>query len=420
MKIAMIFPGQGSQYVGMGKNLCEKYEIARKTFQEANEALNFDLQKLCFEGDMEELTKTENSQPAILTVSVAAYRVYMEKIGVPPTLMAGHSLGEYSALVCAGSMEFADAVKIVRQRGLFMQDAVPVGVGAMAAIGDLDRELVEEECEKYSKANDKVVVVSNYNGKKQLVISGHKEAVEELGEIFAEMDGLVIPLKVSAPFHCPMMKPAADNLEQELKKYNYNDIAYPVISNVHVKPYESKDAIIDNLASQVVEPVRWYDTIKYFEEQGIEMAIELGPKTVLKKLMKKNAKDISTYSFDKENDWKNITRKLIISEHNEYTECNLMPVITKCMAVAVSTKNSNFNNEEYQDGVIEPYRRIKEIQEDIEENGVNPSKEQAQEALDMLKTVFDTKKTPIEEQKDRFNQIFEATGTGDIFDSVLK
>ncbi len=419
MKLAMLFPGQGSQYVGMGKALCDQFDVAQRTFQEANEALNFDIQKLCFEGSMDELTKTENSQPAILTASVAAFRVYMQEIGVAPHILAGHSLGEYSALVCTNSIEFADAVKVVRQRGLFMQTAVPVGMGAMAAISGLDIETVEKECNKYSASGDNIASVSNYNAKDQIVISGHKPAVEALSETFGKMGATVIPLKVSAPFHCSLMKPAADNLRLELEKYTYKDFTYPVISNVEAVPYTSKDTIVDILTKQVVDAVRWHESMKYLAGLDIDFAIEMGPKNVLKNLMKKNLKELTAYTFDREDDKKMIRNRLAVKENSSNGDDKFMAVITRCMAVAVCTKNSNWNNDEYNSGVIEPYRYIKQMQMSMEKDGIKPTKEQAEEAIDMLKSVFKTKGTPNEERIKRFNQILDETNTIEFFESII-
>lgn len=196
---AFLFSGQGAQYVGMGKKLCDNFQIARELFEEASDILGFDIKKLCFSGSIELLTKTENAQPAILTTSVAGFKVYMQEIGYEPMLLIGHSLGEISALVCAEGIVFRDAIKIVRRRGEFMNVAVPAGVGAMAAVEGIDSEYIVEECQKWVD-KEKLVVVSNYNAPSQTVISGHKEAVAELSEIFTRAGGRVISLKVSAPY----------------------------------------------------------------------------------------------------------------------------------------------------------------------------------------------------------------------------
>ena len=415
-KAAFLFPGQGSQFIRMGRDLCDKSTAARQIFEEANDALGFDLLKLCVEGNLEELTRTENAQPAILTTSVAAFRVYMQEIYVEPLYCAGHSLGEFSALVCSGAIRFSDAVKIVRQRGKIMQEAVPVGLGAMSAIVGISKDIVEDECKKNSTMEN-MVMVSNYNSPEQTVISGHSDAVGKVCKRLGELGARVIPLKVSAPFHSPLMQPAADRLRDELKKYTYHELKYPVISNVTALPYESKASIIDNLVMQIVWPVRWVDSMKYLSEQGIDFAVELGPQTVLKNLMKKNVPGIVTYSFDKEEDIISLKKKILNDEDDNltYSKENGLKLITKCITIAVCTKNHNWDNDEYQKGVIEPYRRIQQMLGELEVKGEAPSIEQMKNALEMLMSVFITKKTPVGEQEVRFSQIFDETGLKGFF-----
>lgn len=412
-RLVLLFPGQGSQYVKMGKELYDSYACAREVFDQANEALGFDLKKLCFEGDIDELTKTENAQPAILTASVAAFKVYMEKIGITPVCAAGHSLGEYSALVCSGAVNFTDAVRIVRQRGKFMQEAAAQGTGLMAAIGGIDVDVIESECKKVSDG-EHIAVVSNYNAPNQTVISGHREAVELVGENLKKMGGTVTFLKVSAPFHSPLMQSAAEKLKGEIEKYQFNSFKFPVISNITALPYEGSASIIGNLTSHLILPVQWVNSMKYVVDSGVSVAVEVGPGKVLKNLMKRNSAEVGCYSFDESKDVEELL-KLNNTEDKNAAQENGSTVVTRCMAVAVCTPNSNWDNEEYQKGVVEPYKKIQEMQEEIEKSGQKPTIEQMQEALQMLKSVFITKKTPVKEQIERFNQIFEETGTGHLF-----
>ncbi|MCX7748504.1 MAG: ACP S-malonyltransferase [Clostridia bacterium] len=412
-KIALLFPGQGSQYVGMAKKLYDLYEDVRETFEEANNALGFDLKSLCFEGSMEDLTKTENTQPAILTASVAAFRAYMREIGIQPLFMAGHSLGEFTALSCAGAIKFSDAVKIVRQRGKFMQEAVAVGVGGMAAVSGVSRDIIEEECVRASNGSN-IVVVSNYNAPDQIVISGHIAAVNEAGEKLAQKGARVIPLKVSAPFHSPLMQPAADRLREELMKYKFSGLNFPVISNVTAMPYPDKESIVEYLAKQIVQPVKWQASMEYMQNQGVEWVVEAGPQTVLRNLMKKNAPAVKAFSYDSDQDVGALKR--LVSPEGQQAEGikQGMSVITKCIATAICTKNSNWDEQEYQTGVVQPYRKIKNMKDEIEKEGRQPQIEEIKAALEMLKSVFITKKTPKEEQRERFNEIFEATGIGQV------
>lgn len=414
-KAALLFPGQGSQYVGMAKNFCDSFKAAKDTFNEANEALGFDLAKLCFEGNIEELTKTENTQPAILTASVAAFRVFSSEIGIEPVCAAGHSLGELSALCCAGGINFADAVKIVRQRGKFMQEAVPVGVGGMAAVAGVSLEKIVSVCEKVS-TEGKLVTVANLNSPVQTVISGNIEAVNKAGESLEAAGAIIIPLKVSAPFHCSLMQPAADRLSEELTKYNFNDMKFPVIANITAEPYPNKESIADYLTKQIVSPVKWRDSMEYIVKSGADLAVELGPKTVLRNLMKKNAPGLKTYSYDDKSDVQALKNQL---GSNEQKINNGLEIITGCIAAAVCTKNSNWDEQEYQKGVVEPFRKVKNIREEIKKEDRQPDAGEVKIALDMLKSVFVTKKIPADEQTDRFSEILNTPDLKQQFSGYL-
>lgn len=414
--VALLFPGQGSQYVGMGKKFYERYSLVKELFEEANEILGFDLKSLCFEGDVNELTKTENTQPAILTVSVAMFKIFLEETEIKPLFIAGHSLGELSALTCAGAINFADAIKIVRQRGMFMKDAVVDGVGMMAAISEINSDAITQECFNISN-NQNIVSLSNYNSPMQTVISGHKEAVLKVCENLKAKGARVIPLKVSAPFHCSLMKPAADRFKTELQKYSFNDFVYPVISNVTALPYYNKDRIVENLSEHLIKPVRWKEVIEYLNSQCVDGTVEIGPQKVLKNLTKKNFSSMFTYSFDDDEDYIKLTNNF--TKRQDVENKGRPTVITRCLAIAVCTPNKNWNNDEYHKGVIEPYVKIQKMQEEIENQGKNPTKEQMREALEMLRTVFITKKTSLDEQIERFEQIFSETGTTALFDDFV-
>ncbi len=291
-KYAFLFPGQGSQYVGMGKDLKDNFKVAADVFAEADEALGESLSKLCFEGPEDDLKLTMNTQPAILTVSVAALRVLQQESNITPEVVAGHSLGEFSALVASGTLKFADAVRIVRKRGTFMQEAVPVGVGGMAAVLGMDTAAVEKICEE--SAQGQFVAPANYNAPGQIVISGHTEAVKRAAEK-AEAEGAkrVVILAVSAPFHSKLMKPAADRLGEALKSIEIGDLDIPVLSNVEADFYPSKDAVRQLLTQQVNNPVRWIEEMEKMMQAGIDNALELGPGKVLCGLMRKISRDVS-------------------------------------------------------------------------------------------------------------------------------
>jgi len=285
--IACVFPGQGAQKVGMGKELADAYPVCRDTFAEADEALGAPLSTLCFEGPEPQLLLTENTQPAILAVSVAIYRVARAN-GLEPAFAAGHSLGEYSAHVAAGTLSFADALRTVRRRGRYMQEAVPVGEGAMSAILGLDAAAVGAACEAASAELGAVVTPANLNAPGQVVIAGQAAAVARAGEL-AKARGAkrVIALAVSAPFHCPLMWPAQQRLEPELRALAVNDPAMPVVANVDGLPKTDAASAIEALIRQVSSPVRWEDVVRRLIADGARTFVELGPGTVLSGLIRK-------------------------------------------------------------------------------------------------------------------------------------
>ena len=283
--IAFIFPGQGSQKVGMGRALAEAFPVCRQTFDEADEALGEPLSLLCFEGPADRLMLTENTQPALLTVSVAAYRL-LESLGHRASFMAGHSLGEYSAHVAAGTLAFADAVRIVRQRGRLMQEAVPVGVGAMAAVLGLDAALVAQACRE--AAQGEVVAPANLNGPGQVVIAGVRAAVERAGARARELGARrVVPLPVSAPFHCALMKPAEERLAPALRALEVRAPRVPVVANVDAEPKRDGASAVEALIRQVSSAVRWEDVVRRLASEGVSAYVEVGPGGVLGGLVRK-------------------------------------------------------------------------------------------------------------------------------------
>jgi len=290
-KVVFLFPGQGSQHAGMGKSLCEANAPARAVFEEADSALGFELSRLCFEGPEEDLKLTENTQPAILTVSIAAFRVAQDR-GLRADFAAGHSLGEYSALVAAGSLSFADAVRLVRKRGRFMQEAVPSAVGAMAALlklpeGKLDGVLAEA-------GQGEVVTAANFNSPDQVVIAGHAGAVARAMEL-AKAAGAkrAVPLPVSAPFHCPLMTPAQDRMRAELETVEFRDLSVPVINNWQAREIRTAAEARQGLIEQIPSPVQWVRTLRLLVELGVTKGYEVGPGAVLTGLVRQTAPDIA-------------------------------------------------------------------------------------------------------------------------------
>ncbi len=295
-KLAFIFPGQGSQRAGMGKALAEQFPAARAVFDQADQALGFPLSKLCFEGPEEELKLTANTQPAILTTSVAAYRV-LEEQGIAPDYVAGHSLGEYSALVASGCLSLAEAVVTVRNRGTYMQEAVPAGQGAMAALLGLPLPKVQQVCEQV--AQGQVVVPANLNSPGQIVISGHKEAVERAAAAAKDAGAKrAVLLPVSAPFHSSLLQPAAARLESDFQRIGFSGLGIPLVTNVDAEVIETPQAARDALLRQVPAPVRWEESMRKLIELGCDCFIEVGPGKVLAGLLRQIDRSVRALSVE--------------------------------------------------------------------------------------------------------------------------
>jgi len=303
MNKAFVFPGQGSQYPGMGRELYEKYPAAHQVFEEADDALGFSVSKMCFEGTQEELRLTENTQPAILAMSVAAFRV-LEERGCRPDYVAGHSLGEYSALVAAGALTLGDAAVLVRQRGRYMQEAVPVGVGAMAALVGIESEMAHAVCAK--AAEEQIVAPANLNSSVQVVIAGHREAVERAMTLAKEAGARhAIMLPVSAPFHCLLLQPAADRLKYDIDACSFADLKFPLITNVDAGPIETADAARKSLERQVTMPVRWQESVQWLLGKNVRKFVEVGPGKVLLGLIRNADKSVGMFNAEDEKSLEN-------------------------------------------------------------------------------------------------------------------
>ncbi len=295
--LAFLFPGQGSQAVGMGRALAERFATARETFARADEALGYSLSRLCFEGPEEELRLTANAQPAILTTSVAVLRVLREETALAPEIVAGHSLGEWSALVCAGALALEDAVRLVHLRGRFMQEAVPAGQGGMAALMGASPEQVRALCA--AAAEGEVLSPANFNGGGQIVIAGSAGAIARaIAQAKAHGAKRAVPLPVSAPFHCALMEPAAGRLAEELARVTVKDPGVPVVTNVLAEPNRDGSRIRELLTRQVTAPVRWEESVQKLAALGVRRALELGPGKVLAGLCKRIAKEIEVTSVE--------------------------------------------------------------------------------------------------------------------------
>ena len=306
-KVALLFPGSGAQYIGMGKKLYNQYSQVKEIFEEASDAINIDLKKLCFEGPEEKLTETQNTQPAIFTVSMIAYEL-LKKEGIEPEMVAGHSLGEYAALCAAGVFDFETGLKLVRKRGELMASAVTDGSeGTMAAIIALDQSRIEEICNKV----DGVCELANINSPMQIVISGEKEAIKKAMELASEEGAKkVVELNVSSAFHSQLMEPAKNKLKKYIEDIDFNDPSIPVVANSTADIVKDRNEIVSALEKQLTSPVRWVESMELMSSKGIDVALEVGPGRVLKALMRRIDRSIKTYNVEDKASLKKAIKKI--------------------------------------------------------------------------------------------------------------
>ncbi|SEG59411.1 ACP S-malonyltransferase [Paenibacillus sp. UNC499MF] len=394
------FPGQGSQRVGMGKALSERYAVFNKAMEEANEALGMRLDSLMYEGPMTELTRTDNAQPAILAVGVAMFRVYSREWGYAPAMAAGHSLGEITALTCAGAITFPDALRLVRSRGEFMQEAAAAGIGAMAAVNGPSPDVVAEVCLETSAGcadGSRMVVVSNMNSERQTVISGHKEAVHEASERLSGLGAAVIQLQVSAPFHSPLMAPAAAHFARVLSRVSFGEMSFPVVSSLTGQPYGNTAEIAGMLARGLTDPVNWPAVLAFQKSIGVTAAVELGPGNVLKRLAPPGG--MRVFAFDDKED------EAHLAAASRQTDAYPIELLNRCLAIATCVRNRNWNAAEYEQGVAKPYRGVQQLVERLRETGEQAAEAHVRQALAMLESVFRTKGATAEEQERRLARL---------------
>ncbi|KAF6626158.1 ACP S-malonyltransferase [Paenibacillus sp. EKM208P] len=393
-RMALVFPGQGSQYVGMGAAWHSGFTEADRLFEEAADILGYDLKALCMAGPITQLSRTFYTQPALLTINVIAFRRYMHEIGIIPEFSAGHSLGEYSALVSSGVLSFSDALRLVQKRGRFMEEAAVAGLGSLIAVRGAELSAVEEFCRLHSTV-DQPAVIACYNSPNQYVVSGHHTSVAVVAGELEQRGAQITRLQVSGPFHSPLMQHAADRLTEELQKYTLNEALWPVISNVTALPYPDVDSIRQGLILQMTHPVRWIQTMQYMANRGVKQGIELGPRTVLKNLAKEINTTIEFLSVDRDLDRVELERRFSIRDW-----------VARSLSLAVSTPNANWNEDDYRKGVILPVRRLEELLRSSESgSGLPPAFEQRQEILECIRLVLQTKQVSEGEQKVMLEQL---------------
>ncbi|MDQ0050711.1 [acyl-carrier-protein] S-malonyltransferase [Paenibacillus polymyxa] len=386
--MTLLFSGQGSQYVGMGAAWQDGFSETDHIFEEAADILGYDLKTLCMEGPISQLSRTSYTQPALLTISVIAFRRYMHDVGIIPQFSAGHSLGEYSALVSSGVLSFGDALRVVQERGRFMEEASEAGVGCMIAVRGADLNLLEELCDHYAVTSEPVTIAC-YNSSYQYVVSGHHASVAAVAGQLEQRGFQITRLQVSGPFHSPLMQHAANRLALELQKYTFHEPLWPVISNVTALPYTDANSIRQGLHLQMIRPVRWIQTMQYMEKYGVKQGIELGPRTVLKNLAKETNIAFEVLSLDRDLDRIELERRF-----------SLRDWLVKPLTVAVSTPNANWNEDEYHKGVILPIRRLEELLKSIESDSSSSAYELRREALECIRLILQTKQVSAGEHEE--------------------
>lgn len=401
-KIVVMFPGQASQYVGMGQRWLNQSLEVRERFEEASDALGYDLAKLCLTGPAAQLNRTDYTQPALLTLGVATYEAMRREHGLAPSFLAGHSIGEWTALTAAGVFPFADAVRLARIRGEAMASC-DAGAGAgMAAVRELDAELVESLLETMDPEG-RNVQIANYNSPSQTIIAGNAHGLRLAEERLTELGAKYIRLNVSGPFHSRYMSGAEERLAAALSDVTVGQPAIPVMCGQKGRLYAPEDDIPDMLVRHLTQPVRWTQMVRELARAGAEQWLEIGPKQVLKRLTLETLAEAEIYALDEEADYE----AWVASGKRDPDAPNLIGL---CMGAAAATRNTNWDAEAYQRGVVECYRQIKALHEQAEQEGREPAESEMKRALSLLQTIFETKGTPHEERQARIRGILAASG----------
>lgn len=411
-KIVIMFPGQASQYVGMAKEWMNRYKLIGERFKEASEVLGFDLARLCFEGPVGELKKTENTQVALVASSTAMFEALVKEEGIMPSYLAGHSIGEISALTAAGVFNYSDAVKLARIRGEAMASCNADNKAGMMAVKNISANLLETLLQELDPEK-KSVEIANYNSTNQTILSGNLKELNRVGDILKIKGARVIPLNVSGPFHSRYMKPATTALSNALKSLKLNNMKYTVMCGHKGRLYTQGDDIKESLVAQLTAPIRWTTVLSELKNLGVDEYIETGPKDVLKNLTIQTIEGVKVYSYDVKAD--RALREADINQQKMLQYKNLKRFLGLCLGAAVVTRNTNWDEKAYQEGVVEPYRTIQRINEKVEQEDRPPTQEEMKSAVTLLKTIFITKGVPVQQSAERLQNIYKSTGTEDLF-----
>lgn len=401
-RIAVLFPGQGSQYVGMGKTLCENYHVAKEVFVQADDILNMNLRQICCLGSIRELSDFSNTLLAIFVMNVASYKVFEEIYGFTPLVGAGHSLGELSALVCSGIADFEHMLELVRYRSKLAIEQKQYG--HMTIVNDCTKEYLEDICTQYNSEIEPISIVC-YNSKNQFVIAGHKKGLLEIEKLLKKEHIKITPLLNSPPLHSSIMNVIVDFFKKEALKLHTNTYKWPVIANCDAEAYTTEGGIASKLSQQLVKPVLWTECISNMIKMGTEVFVEIGPQSLLTEINRQNHIMIPSYSFLQKNDREELEK--FLTQKKAFGRNYAITVVTKCLSAAVSVKNNNPDIGEYQTEVIEPYHKVSEMQKIIQKYDNLPTKEQEEEAIEMLRRVLRGKQVSLPESEEILKDILE-------------
>lgn len=381
-KIAVVFPGQGSQFIGMGKTLCQQFTTAERVFEVAEEILGIPLRQICFEGRVSELNRITTLFPAIITYGVASYKVFQEMTGIKADYMAGHSLGEYAALVCSGTLDFSDAIRLVEKRASLCLEHSLTEQGSMTVIDGLDASTINKYCERLLKES-KSIYISCYNKEKQIVVSGQSQGIMELEDMAMEECAQVTPMIMMPPFHCPLMEPITKEMREYLQSIPFRKGNVTVIGNVNGMPYpKEREKITGNLTHHLVKPVMWYQSLKYMQIKGVRTVVEMGAHNYLTAMVKEINPGCKAYAYGMNQDW---DLKKLASTNNNLR----LSLPKKCIKIVVSSKNYSKNTSGYDEKVMRAYKELEAIS-----NGRDIEGETDDRAMKLLLEILDLKEVP--------------------------
>ena len=404
-KIAMVFPGQGSQYIGMGESFYKNYMISRQTYEEASDVAGIDIAKLCFQDSVIRINQIEEMQLAVTTTNVAIARAYFEQYGVAPQFAMGHSVGEYAALTISGAISFADTIKILKYRGELLKDSLKQNLGTMVIAENIDKATVKSVIQNNGLSND--VFIAAYNSPKQILISGREKEMDQVFELLLDADARITPLLSSPPMHSPVLLQYEEDFKKFLEGFQYYSFRFPIISNLYGKPFSDPTRIPEILSKHLTNPVLWADSVECCKKYGIEMVVEAGPKNLLINLLKELAPDMDFYCFGQKRDREYINDEF--TNDPNYKK-DVPEFIGRCLGIAVSVQNRNFDKASYEKGVNEPYRQLKKMQENVREAG-KITQEDMSKALRLLRGILDAKQVPKEEQENWLKRLLDETNT---------